>query len=231
MLPSNLTTIVGYLFIYSHAVQSIQGGGLTEIKIPPSRNDGVLDGFLAIEDQTSLSNISFPKLNIAGGFSVLNVTGLKAIDGFPALSKVYGDVDLRGPFTKVALPNLTYVGGDFEVLSSDNSFRCPFPEFQNNGVVQAGNSFICGPANNPIRGLVGGNASHTSSGATPSASHTASGATSTASHTATSSATIKKYMGKSYQKIRADHNRNGILFGSACVYLDGHRIIIGLSKY
>jgi hypothetical protein len=187
-IPPGLTTITGALYVGS--AQSIEADGLTEIRqyVAEAVNLGPSAyGGLYIGPQTSLSKLSFPKLIDVGDFILSNISNLQTIDGFPALSKVYGDFYMSGAFTNVLFPNLTYVGGGFTILSSDSNFQCSFmQQFFANGALGPGEVYECGYVNNPTAAIVPIVATPTGS---PSSTHTSK-----------SSATAAKYLGISSEK-------------------------------
>lgn len=95
---------------YSNFFDSISAPNLTAV-----------GGSLAFVSNGALTNISFPELKaLNGGLQIANNTKLGTVDGFPRLSKVFGDVDLFGVFKSVKLPDLSLVLGAFNLYSTQD---------------------------------------------------------------------------------------------------------------
>ncbi|KAF2648497.1 GPI-anchored cell wall organization protein Ecm33 [Lophiostoma macrostomum CBS 122681] len=115
----NIETINGSLQLLGSKFENFNATNLTSI-----------GGALAIVDNNSLQNISFPALTkIGGALEVANNTDLNDIE-FNKLDTVSGALDFHGNITKVSLPALDDVKGSFNIQSTgdiqstcDNSFK------------------------------------------------------------------------------------------------------------
>jgi hypothetical protein len=118
----------------------------------------IVGSSLSIVNDTSLTNTSFPKLtSIGGAFLIANNTDLSIIGGFDNVQTVAGAIDWTGNFNNASLPSIQNVQGGVNVQSSSDTFQCPFPQIQSNGVVK-GKGFICtGKVANPSSGVNGSN--------------------------------------------------------------------------
>lgn len=143
-LPPNLVTIVGGIGAIQIPLTTIRADGLINVG---TDNEGIevndLVGPFAFGYLPLLSSMVFPNLKFIGGlFGITNSPLFQIVDGFPALSHIGGSVQLIGDFKSVSLPSLQYVGGNFHVESSNDSFQCPFPDLHAKGVVHG--TFFCG---------------------------------------------------------------------------------------
>jgi hypothetical protein len=145
---------------------------LTTISAP---NLTTVGSSLSFVNCTSLTNTSFPELTEVGGtFLIANDTSLSVIGGFPNVQTVGGSIDWTGSFDNASLPAINDVRGGVNVQSSSDTFQCPFPQIQNNGVVK-GKGFVCtGKVSNPSSGVNGTN--QTANGGSQSGSTTTSAA-------------------------------------------------------
>ena len=102
--------------------------------------------------------MSFPELTTIGGtFLIANNTHLTTIGGFNNVATVGGSIDWTGSFDSASLPSISDVRGGVNVQTSSDTFQCPFPDIQSNGVVK-GKGFICtGKVANPSSGVNGTN--------------------------------------------------------------------------
>jgi hypothetical protein len=143
---------------------------MTSISAP---NLTLVGSSLSIVNDTSLTNTSFPQLTQIGGtFLIANNTNLLVISGFDQVSTVGGSIDWTGDFNNASLSSINDVRGGVNVQSSSNTFICPFPQIQTNGVVK-GKGFICtGKVANPSSGVNGTNV--TANGQSGSSKSTAS---------------------------------------------------------
>jgi hypothetical protein len=147
----NVTSNLGF---FSSSVTSINAPNLT-----------LVGSSLSFVNCSSLSNLSFTTLTtIDGTFLIANDTSLDIINGFPNVATVGGSIDWTGSFDNASLPAISDVRGAVNVQSSSNSFTCPFPDIQNNGVVK-GKGFVCtGKVSNPTTGTNGTNQTANTSG-------------------------------------------------------------------
>lgn len=85
-------------------------------------------GGIFADDNTKLTNITFPKLTMINGTKsalvLANNTLLNNINGFPKLKQVAGGVGLRGNFSKVSFPDLQRIGGALFVDTASDTFDC-----------------------------------------------------------------------------------------------------------
>ena len=141
---NNVTSDMGF---FTTSLTSISAPNLTSI-----------GSSLSFVNCTSLTNLSFPQLTSIGGtFLIANDTSLLTIGGFDKVQTVAGSIDWTGNFNNASLPSISDVRGGVNVQSSSDSFVCPFPEIQNNGVVK-GKGFVCtGKVSNPSSGVNGTN--------------------------------------------------------------------------
>lgn len=113
-MPS-LATVPGSIGFYSNYFESFSAPNLTST-----------GNTIAFADNANLNNLSFPSLTtIGGGLLIANNTNLGAINGFPELSTIDGDINFYGTFGTVAFPSLTDVKGAANVYtSSTNTTIC-----------------------------------------------------------------------------------------------------------
>lgn len=113
-MPS-LATVPGSIGFYSNYFESFSAPNLTST-----------GNTIAFADNANLNNLSFPSLTtIGGGLLIANNTNLGAINGFPELSTIDGDINFYGTFGAVAFPSLTDVKGAANVYtSSTNTTIC-----------------------------------------------------------------------------------------------------------
>ncbi|ODH30174.1 hypothetical protein ACO22_03624 [Paracoccidioides brasiliensis] len=110
-IPS-LRSTQGLLGFYSNYFEGLQAPNLTST------------GDLVFADNSGLKNISLPLLEtVRGAFQIANNTELHAVDGVPKLKTVYGAFDITGKISKVELPSLDEVRGEFN-LQTTEKFDC-----------------------------------------------------------------------------------------------------------
>lgn len=144
---NNLTNVTSNLGFFDSSMSSIVAPNLT-----------VVESSLAFVNCSQLTNMSFPKLTEIGGtFLIANNTDLTDISGFDEVQTVGGSIDWTGSFDNASLPAISNVRGGVNVQSSSQTFQCPFPQIQSNGVVK-GKGFVCsGKVTNPSSGVNGTN--------------------------------------------------------------------------
>lgn len=163
-LPPALKIITGQLQIIG-PIHSIEADGLTELKVEhdwdgtPSINGETIGNGAG----TPLSKLSFPKLTHLRVLDIQYLTGLQTVDGFPALSRINSGVYVNGTYSEVLFPNLTHVGGELSVVSTNSNFQCPFLQEFSNGVLESGNRCTCGYVNNLTTGIATAPSTSTSS--------------------------------------------------------------------
>ncbi|KAI5301745.1 hypothetical protein KEM56_001400 [Ascosphaera pollenicola] len=109
-LPS-LKKTDGLLGFYSNSFTSLSAPNLTST------------GDLVFTSNPNLMNMSLPKLTkVDGVYQVANNTHLRSVTGVSALESVNA-IDFAGNFTKVDLPKLKEVSGDFN-LQATNDVGC-----------------------------------------------------------------------------------------------------------
>ncbi|OJD18215.1 hypothetical protein ACJ73_08735 [Blastomyces percursus] len=119
----------GLLGFYSNYFEEIKAPNLTST------------GDLVFADNGALKNISLPKLEtVRGAFQIANNTNLHAVDGVPKLKTVYGALDFTGNISKVDLPGLDEVRGEFN-LQTTEKFDCDALQEQ----VRSVGDWVCKP--------------------------------------------------------------------------------------
>ncbi|PGG95827.1 hypothetical protein GX51_08109 [Blastomyces parvus] len=102
----------GLLGFYSNYFEDLNAPNLTST------------GDLVFADNAALNNITLPKLEtVKGAFQIANNTDLHEIMGVPKLKTVYGALDFTGNISKVDLPSLNEVRGEFN-LQTTQKFNC-----------------------------------------------------------------------------------------------------------
>jgi hypothetical protein len=144
---NNLTNVTSNLGFFDSSMTSIAAPNLT-----------VVESSLSFVNCSQLTNMSFPKLTEIGGtFLIANNTDLTDITGFDEVQTIGGSIDWTGSFDNASLPAINDIRGGVNVQSSSQTFQCPFPQIQNNGVVK-GKGFVCtGKVANPSSGVNGTN--------------------------------------------------------------------------
>ncbi|KKZ61197.1 hypothetical protein EMCG_04183 [[Emmonsia] crescens] len=110
-IPS-LKRTEGLLGFYSNFFETLKAPNLTST------------GDLVFADNSDLKNFSFPILEtVRGAFQIANNTELETINGVPELQNVHGALDFTGKISKVDLPKLKEVRGEFN-LQTTEKFDC-----------------------------------------------------------------------------------------------------------
>ena len=149
-LSELLTTVTGGLLCSGMAVNyspnAIEALGLNRIASDQSDSSNQNTG-LVISDYQNLTTLKFPSLTYIGSnFVIARNPNTSAIEGFQSLITVAGNLDITGTFDSFALPNIAFVGGNFNVQSSSKIFQCP----DINRTVVHGTKFVCaGNVTNP----------------------------------------------------------------------------------
>jgi len=166
-IPS-LATVNGTLGFYENYLTSISAPNLTTVT-----------GQLAFVANPSLSNITMDSLTTVQGFQIANNTALLKVDGFGALKKITGALDVTGNFTSVELPKLTMVSGAWNMQSSGNiTSDCDnFNTEKKNGDLTVTAGITCVATSHNVQSGTGSSSgSSTSTGSSSSASSTKKGA-------------------------------------------------------
>lgn len=162
-MPS-LASVAGAMGFYSNAFSSFAAPNLTQT-----------GGTIAFVDSSQLSNLSFPSLTIVGGgIQLANNSQLLAVNGFPDLMGIGGDINFYGTFNTVTFPALADVRGAANVYtSSQNTQICTvFQDAKSHQVIKG--KLTC--QTNSARPDTNGSSTTSSSGS--SSSSTKSGASS-----------------------------------------------------
>jgi hypothetical protein len=156
---SNVSSNLGF---FSSSMTSVSAPNLTDV-----------GSSLSFVNCSSLDNLTFPSLTTIGGtFLIANNTALKDVGGFDKVDTIGGSIDWTGTFDNASLPSISDVRGGVNVQSSSDTFKCPFSDIQNNGVVK-GQGFVCtGKVSNPSSGVNGTNVTANSGSVSGSGSST-----------------------------------------------------------
>lgn len=153
-MPS-LSLVRNALGFYDDAFESFVAPNLTAV-----------GGTIAFVNCSALNNVSMPELTqLNGGLFLANNTELMAIDGFPALKGIGGDINFYGTFDSVMLPSLVDVKGASNVYtSSSNSSICDvFSGLKSKQVIKGKNTCDTSSSNTDGKGG-SGSSSGSSSG-------------------------------------------------------------------
>jgi hypothetical protein len=159
-IPS-LAVVNGSLGFYGSYFTSLSAANLTSVGSFSGRTGGI-----TIDDNTALSNITFPELTSSGGlFQIDNNPDLNAIS-FSALAEIGGALDFTGNFTTPDLPKLSNVVGGLNI-QSEQSIDCSTFTAMKGNIVQGTDT--CKSGTSTTTTTTGGS-STTSGGASSSSS-------------------------------------------------------------
>jgi hypothetical protein len=137
-----MSSVSGGLFCsgsaLNYSTSAISALGLTAVSLNSQDAAGNVVDFV-IADYDNLTSLSFPKLaEIGSNFVLTRNPMMRELNGFEALARITGNLDITGSFDTLSLPNLQLVSGSVNIQTTSSNFTCPI---SNQGMVQG--NFVC----------------------------------------------------------------------------------------